>query len=202
MWYDADMTKNPFPGLHRKLGPHRAQTVMVEGELVPGSVPILLSMLNAETDPHNRWILYLDIVTECSIADRTAAAVKYAAAQFQEFGDVTALIGYAGALIANKEMGEGLKLARDAVALAIEKQVLINFAAGQYVREAIKTGSVEAVNQALDVLADSVDKPRTEDCRFETDWVDAAEALGADAEMIAWLREVDAARSEKQSPRG
>jgi hypothetical protein len=194
------MMENPFPGLHRELRPHRARTTTVDGELVPGSVPILLSMLNAETDQHKRWILYLDIVTECSIADRTTAAVKYAAAHFLEFGDVAALIGYAGALVANGEFEEGLKRARDAVALAIEQQVLINFAAGQYVREAIKTGSVEAVNQALEVLGDSVEKPRTADCRFETDWVDAAEALGADAEMIAWIRDVETARSKQRTP--
>jgi hypothetical protein len=194
------MTKNPFPDLYREFRPHRARTVTVDGELVPGSVPILLSLLNTETDPHKRWVLYLDIVSECSIADRTAAAVKYAAAHFQEFGDVTALIGYARALVDNKEFEEGLKRARDAVALAIEQQALINFAAGDYVRDAIKTGSVEAVNQALHVLADSTQKPRTEDCRFETDWVDAAEALGADAEMIAWVREVETAQSKKRSP--
>jgi hypothetical protein len=174
--------------------------VTVDGELVPGSVPILLSMLDAETDPDKRWILYLDIVSECSIADQTVAAVKYSAAHFLEFGDVTSLVHYAKVLVANNEFEEGLKRARDAVALAIEQQVLINFAAGQYVREAVKTGSVEAVNMALELLADSTQKPRTEDCRFETDWVDAAEAVGADAELIAWVREVETALSKKLLP--
>jgi hypothetical protein len=193
------MADHPFPELHRQLRPHRAQTVTVDGELVPGSVPILLSMLAGEADPEKRWYLQLCLISECTIADRTAAAVKYAAARFREFGDVTSLVGYAGALVDNKEFEEGLKRAREAVALAIEQQVLINFAAGHYVRDAIKTGSVEAVNQALDVLADSTAMPRTEDCQLETEWVDAAEALGADAEFIAWARDVAAKRSAKNA---
>jgi hypothetical protein len=156
-------------------------------------------MLDAETDPDKRWQLSLYTVSECLIADRTVAAVKYAAARFREFGDVTSLMGYAGALVANKEFDRGLKCSRDAVALAIEQQVLINYAACDFVREAIKTGSVEAVNEALVVLGDSVEMPRTSDCAFETDWVDAAEALGADADYIAWAREIAAKRSGKDS---
>jgi hypothetical protein len=195
------MPEPPFKGLHRELAPHRAQMVTVDGEMVPGSVPILLSMLDAETDPQKRWELQLFIIGECAIADRTAAAVKYAAARFREFGDVTSLSGYAGALVANKEFAEGLKRAEEAVALAIEQKVLINYSACQYVRDAIKTGSVEAVNQALEVLGDSTQTRGTEDCAFETDWVDAAEALGADADYIAWARKVAAMRAEKDSQR-
>jgi hypothetical protein len=195
------MPEHPFPGLHRELAPHRAQVVAVDGELVPGSVPILLSMLDAETDPDKRWQLQLFLISECTIADRTAAAVKYAAARFHEFGDVTSLMGYAGALVDNNEFAEGLKRAREAVALAIEQQVLINYAACQYVRDAIKTGSVDAVNQALELLGDSTQTRATEDCAFETDWVDAAEALGADADYVAWGRKIAAMRAEKDSQR-
>jgi len=194
------MSERPSIGFLRQLRENHALTVMIDGELVPGSVPILLSMLDAETDPQKRWELQMHIISECSIADRTTAAVKYAVARFREFGDVTSLMGYARALVANNEFEDGLKCARDAVALAIKQQALINSAACDYVREAIKTGSVEAVNQALDVLADSTEMPRTSDSAFETDWVDAAEALGADAEMIAWVREVAAWQLAKRSP--
>src|SRR4051794_11448228 len=129
------MPEHPFQGLYRQIAPHRAHSVAVDGHLAPGSVPILLSMLDAGADRDKRWYLRLCLVSECEIADRTAPAVRYAAAHFQEFGDVTSLIGYARALVNNKEFEEGLKRARDAVTLAIEQQALINFAACQYVRD-------------------------------------------------------------------
>ena len=39
-------------------------------------------------------------------------------------------------------------------------------------------------------LVDSTDVPRKGDCVLETDWCDKAKALGADREMISWIRSV------------
>ena len=44
------------------------------------------------------------------------------------------------------------------------------------------------LNEALDALADSVEVARKGDCALEADWADEAEALGADKELISWVR--------------
>ena len=68
----------------------------------------------------------------------------------------------------------------------------MNYAAGNLVRLSVKTGSVETVNEALEALVDSTQVPRDGDCVLEADWCDEAEALGADMELISWIRSVAA----------
>jgi hypothetical protein len=111
-------------------------------------------------------------------------------AQYQEFHDIVSLMNYSGALAENGEVEAGVSRAKEALELAIQKQTCVNYAAENLVRQAIKTGSAEAVNEALDALADSTEVPRKGDCLLETDWTDEAEALGADKELISWVREV------------
>lgn len=85
---------------------------------------------------------------------------------------------------------EGLAYANAALAQAMSDKIYVNFAAGNLMRRAIETGSVEAVNEALDALVDSTQVPRSSDCALETDWIDAANALGADKELTDWVRAV------------
>ncbi len=41
-----------------------------------------------------------------------------------------------------------------------------------------------------EALADSTQAPREGDCALEADWADEAEALGADKDLISWVRAV------------
>jgi hypothetical protein len=172
----------------RELEPHRQSLVPLDGDQVPGSVPILMAMLDAGTDSDKRYDLYRHLIFECSLAGRTAAAVRFSAARYAEFGDVTALSDYAQRLVEHGDFAQGLARAKEAVALAIASRALINYAAGQYVRNAIKTGSVAWVNEALETFCISTRDPRDTDCALEADWADDAEALGADRELIDWVR--------------
>jgi hypothetical protein len=176
--------------LLKQLEAYRTEEVLLDGDLVPKSVAMLVSMLEAETDTHTRYELYLHILLECRLTDKTAAAVKFAQLRYREFGDVTSLMAYSNALVDNGELEAGLMRAREALDLAIREQTLVSYAAGNLVRESIKTGSVETVNKALDALVASTQVPRKEDCALETDWIDEAEALGADAQLISWVRSV------------
>jgi hypothetical protein len=179
-----------FATLLKELDPQRNELVELDGELVPKSAAILMSFLSAEVDSDVRFELYLHAVGECRLALRTAAAVKLAHAQYQEFHDVASLKVYSDALAENGEVEAGVSRAKEALELAIQKQTCVNYAAENLVRQAIKTGSVETVNEALDALADSVEVPRKGDCVLDADWADEAEALGADKELISWVREV------------
>jgi hypothetical protein len=179
-----------FGALLRELDPHRNELAELDGELVPKSAAILMSFLADEVDPDVRFQFYSHAIGECNIAGRTAAAVKLAHAQYQEFHDIVSLMTYSAALAENGEVEAGVSRAKEALELAIQKQTLVNYAAENLVRQAIKTGSVEAVNEALDVLADSTEVPRKGDCALEADWVDGAEALGADPELISWGRAI------------
>jgi len=149
-----------------------------------------MSALAAEQDRTVRFQIYTTAILHCSSADRKVVAVKLAHAQYQEFHDIVSLVAYSDALAENGEVEAGVSRAKEALELAIQQQTVVNYAAENLVRQAIKTRSVEVVNEALDELADSTNVPREGDCALEADWVDAAEALGADPEMISWGRKI------------
>lgn len=186
-----------FRNLHKLVEPYRSEQMLVDGMLIPRSAAILLSMLETETDPDSRYGLYRHLLLECGIAGRTQASVQFFHRRFLEFRDVVSLMSYSEALAENGDIDAAVSRAKEALDLAIVDENLVNFAAGNLVRQAIKTGSVDVVNQAMDALADSTAIPRTSDCALEADWADKAEALGADPELIAWVRSIAAARRER-----
>lgn len=176
--------------LLKEVEPHRNEIVELDGRLVPKSAAILMSMLDDQLDSTARFQLYTEAILECRDARLTRAAVSIAQALYQEFHDVASLKVYSDALTDDGEVEAGVSRAKEALELAIRKQTLVNYAAGNLVRQAIKTRSAEAVNEALNALVDSTQMPRKGDCALESDWTDAAEALGADMELISWVRSV------------
>lgn len=182
------MKRFNFIALHKEVEPHRNDVTEFDGELIPKSAAMIMSRLATEVDSTVRFQLYSHAIGECELACMTAAAVKLAHAQFREFHDIASLKVYSQALVENGEVAAGVSRAKEALELAILKQTCVNYAAENLVRQAIKTGSAEAVNEALDALADSVEVARKGDCALEADWADEAEALGADKELISWVR--------------
>lgn len=176
------------PQLFKKVEPYRHENALLDGDLVPKSIVLLKSMLDAELDPDNRYRIYGNILVECRLADRTKTAVKFAKARLAEFRDITSLISYSSALTSNGDFEAGVASAKEALHMAIERRTLVNFAAGNLVRASIKTGSVSTVNKAIETLIESTSASREGDCVLETDWTDRAEALGANKELIAWVR--------------
>ena len=176
--------------LLREVHPHRNELAEFDGELIPKSAAMLMSALADELDSNARFELYSNAVIECKAAGRTAAAVKLAHAQYRELKDVASLTIYSEALAENGEVQAGVSRAKEALELAIQKQTCVNYAAENLVRQAIKTGSADVVNEALDALADSTQVPRKGDCVLDVDWADEAEMLGADKELISWVRSV------------
>ena len=193
------MTRFGIAALLREVDPYRNELAELDGELVPKSAAMLMSALAAEIDSTRRFQLYLHAIRECSMTGRIAAAVKVAHAQYHEFHDVASLMEYSGALAENGEVDAGVSRAKEALELAIQQQTLVNYAAENLVRQAIKTGAAEVVNEALDALADSTQVPRKGDCVLEADWAGDAEALGADKELISWVRAI--AERKKRPPR-
>lgn len=176
--------------LLKQVEPYRDEVVEIDGVSMPKSAAMLLSGLATETEWNVRTELHMCAISECGFADNTAAAVKLAQAYHQEFHHDVSLIVLSRALIENNELEAGLLRAREALELTIQKQERVNNAAGNLVRLSVDTGSVEAVNEAMEALIDSTDVPRTRDCVLDIDWCDRAEALGADMEMISWIRSV------------
>lgn len=174
--------------LLKDIEPYRNDHVLLDGDWVPKSAAMLISLLETVTDPDDRYAIFMHILAECHLAKKAAAAVKYAWARYEEFQDVTSMMAVSRALVDNGEVAKGLGRAREALDMAIRDQALVNYAAGNLVRVAISTGSVERINEAVDFLIDSTQVPRKGDCALETDWTDEAEALGADRELISWVR--------------
>lgn len=171
--------------------------VEIDGVSMPKSAAMLMSVLATQADPFTRAELYMCAVSECGLANNTVAAVKLARAQHEESPDDTSLMILSRALVANNELEAGLLHAKEALELAIRIQEGVNNAAGNLVRLSVKTGSVEAVNEAMEALIDSTQVPRTGDCVLDADWCDDAEALGADMESIAWIRSVAATQRSR-----
>lgn len=151
---------------------------------------MLLSGLATETEWNVRFELYLSAISECGWADNTAAAVKLAQTLHKELRCSTSLMILSRALVRNNELEAGLLRAKEALELSIQMHGGVNDAAGNLVRLTVKTGSVERVNEAMEALIDSTDVPRKWDCVLDIDWCDDAEALGADMELISWIRAV------------
>jgi len=164
--------------------------VEIDGVSMPKSAAMLMSALANQTDYFARAELFMSAISECGLANDTAAAVKLAQAHHQEFRDDTSLMILSRALIENNELEAGLSHAKEALELAIQNESYVNHAAGNLVRLSVKTGSVETVNEAMEALIDSTQVPRNRDCVLESDWCDKAEALGADMESISWIRSV------------
>jgi hypothetical protein len=74
--------------LLKQVVPYRDEEALFEGQVIPKSALMLITMLNAETEQDNRYDLYSHILLECGLVNKTSAAVKFAQARYQEFRDV------------------------------------------------------------------------------------------------------------------
>jgi hypothetical protein len=219
-WSDPDEDGVSFPKPHKRwkkkepvkkidlisllkqVEAHRNEVVEIDGVSMPKSAAMLMSVLATQTDSFARAELYMCAISECGLANNTAAAVNLARAQHEEFRDDTSLMILSRALVENNELEAGLLHAKEALALAIRLQEGVNNAAGNLVRLSVKTGSAETVNEAMKALSDSTQVPREGDCVLDTDWCDEAEALGADMESIVWIKSFAATqRTPDTSPR-
>jgi len=214
-WSDPDEDGVSFPKLHKRwkkkepvkkidlisllkqVEPHRNEVVEIDGVAMPKSAAMLMSVLATQTDSFARAELYMCAISECGLANKTAAAVKLARAQHEEFLDDTSLMILSRALVENNELEAGILRAKEALELAVQIREGVNNAAGNLVRLSVKTGSVETVNEAMKALIDSTQVPRTGDCVLDADWCDDAEALGADKNSISWIRSVAATQRSR-----
>jgi hypothetical protein len=176
--------------LLRHVDKFRENLVSVFGADAPESASLLIAALDRTNDAYSRSSLYYGAITECLIKGCFTAAERIAVAAHDEQPDILSLMRLSRTLTDVGKPSEGLAYAKAAFAQAISERVYVNFAAGNLMRQAIKTGSLRAVNEALDALVDSTQVPRTSDCALETDWIDAANALGADKDLTDWVRAV------------
>lgn len=193
---EIGLDRTEVRNLLRHVAKFREKVVSVFGVDAPESASLLIDMLAQTEDPILRSTLYGGAVTECLLQGCLSAAERIAVARHEEFQDILSLMSLSGTLSDVGKPLEGLACATAALAQAVSERVYVNFAAGNLMRQAIKTRSVDAVNEALDALIDSTQVPRTSDCALETDWIDAANALGADRELTDWVRAVASRRRE------
>lgn len=168
----------------------RHEIVPLLGGDAPKSAALLIDELARTGDPTARSLLYGAAVGECLTQDYLAVAERIAVARYDEQPDVVTLLALSRTLADVGKLAEGLASAKAALVQAMSEEAMVNYAAGELMRMAIRTGSAAVVNDALDALVDSTQVPRTADCALETDWTDAADALGADKELTQWVREV------------
>lgn len=179
----------------RHVAKFREKVVPLFGVDAPESASLLIGALDQANDATSRLALYKGAVTECLLQGFMSAAERIAVAAHEELQDVFSRMSLSQTLSDVGKLTEGLACAKAALAQAISEKVMVNYAAGHLMRQAIKIGSAEVVNEALGALIDSTQVPRTADCALETDWIDAANALGADRELTNWVREVANRRS-------
>lgn len=185
----------------RHVAKFREKVVSVFGVDAPESASLLIDMLAQTEDPILRATLYGGAVTECLLRGHLSAAERIAVAAHEELQDVPSLMSLSQALSDVGKPSEGLAIAKAALAQAMSEGALVNFAAGHLMRQAIKSGSAKVVNEALDALVDSTQVPRTADCALETDWIEEANAIGADRELTDWVRAVASSKTNDRRSR-
>lgn len=172
----------------------RGETGDVLGVRAPKSAELFLAELSDTSDQTARHRVYHMAYLECMGEGFVDAAIAVVRARLAEFDDSQSRIMLSDALGKDGDTAAAVEIAREALAQSISDGTAINQAAGNLVRQAIRTGSVDIVNAAFDDLVDSIEAPRRSDVPLEADWADDAEALGADADVIAWIREVERTR--------
>lgn len=184
------MDRSEIRTLLRHAAKFRQNVVSLFGADAPESAALLIGALDQEREDFSRLSLYQGAVTECLITDHVTAAERIAVAAHEEVQDIFSLMALSNTLTDVGKPLQGLAHAKAALVQAMSEQSLVNYAAGNMMRQAVKTGSADVVNEALDALVDSTQVPRTADCALETDWIDAANALGADKKLTGWVRAV------------
>jgi hypothetical protein len=145
-------------------------------------------MLSELADPDDRYHIYQYLFSELTIQSDFAGALEWAQKRLVEFGDIVSRGSVAKALLELGRNLEALTEFRIAFRAAVESNKLVNFVFGEFMRAMVKVGDIETVNGvSREYLA--LKPPKSEaDCALETDWLDAAEAQGAQRELIGELR--------------
>ncbi|MDR3570974.1 MAG: hypothetical protein P4L81_02115 [Candidatus Pacebacteria bacterium] len=165
----------------------RDQTVTGDG-VEPSGINFLKSMLPELTDPDDRYRIYQYLLSELRIHSDFVGALEWAQKRLVEFGDIVSRDSVARALLELGRNLEALTEFRIAFRAAVESNKLVNFTFGEFMRAMVKVGDIETVNSVTREYF-ALKLPKSEaDCALETDWLDVAEAQGAQRELIGELR--------------
>ena len=160
----------------------------LNGSKLPASVLMLIQLLESSADKDVRYDVYQHLLSECRITQSSELECQFGKMHYEEFRDSLSAMKYASALIECKKFEMGIAVSKSALKAAISDQAFINDTATSYIREAVKTNLVEYVNEAIYLMLESVDLPRLEDCKLETDWLEAAVQIGANQSMLDKVR--------------
>lgn len=170
----------------------RSERDQINGVIAPKSALMALQEKDQTDVSGVRFEIYTAAIIECLRAKCFDAAVDLAEMRMTEFSDIASAVGLSTTLVKSDHLERGLSVAKSALEKAVIEGTLINYAAGNLVRQSLLSNDISVINNAIDALIDSTQVPRSSDCKLELDWIDSARSIGVDDEILDWISKVAA----------
>ena len=139
-------------------------------------------MLSRLKDPDDVYRVYQYLVSELTIQGDLVGALEWARIRLIEFGDITSR----GSVVELGRNSEAFAEFRTAYRSAVDCNELVNYTFGEFMRAATRVGAVEILDE---VSQEYLALPKSKgDCGLEGDWLESAETLGVQKELINELR--------------
>jgi hypothetical protein len=151
------------------------------------SVRLLKTLLSNLSESDDRFVVYGLLRGELHLDGNFEAALECARAALTEFDDITSRCILARELLETGRSVEAVREFQIAFLLAAETNTLVNYVFGEFMRAAVGIGDIELIETTSEEFLGLKCVESREDCRFETDWLDEARALGVHENIIKGL---------------
>lgn len=174
----------------RSIEKFRSERSQINGFIAPKSALMALQAKDQTDDSGVRFELDTGAIIECLRAECFEAAVYFAEMRMNDFNDIASAVGLSVTLVQSNYLERALSVAKSALESAVIEGALINYAAGNLVRQSLLSNDISVINNAIGALIDSTQVPRSSDCKLELDWIDSARSMGVDDETLDWISKV------------
>ena len=178
------MARLDIPRLNSELRRLRHSSRRDQAGEFPG-VNMLRDLLVTLSDQTERFVVLGLLVSEQKINGDFEGALATAKTRLAEVDDIPSRVSVARALLDVGHNSEAMAEFKKAFERAVESKVLVNYAFGELMRGAISVSEPKTIDQYAEKFVGFGSMKCGEDCALESDWLDAAEALGARRELIA-----------------
>jgi hypothetical protein len=159
-----------------------------DGTKEPPGVWWLRTLLDSSTDLKGRSTVYGLLIAELKIQNDLSGALDCARNRLVEFDDIVSRAVFARVLLDMGRAPDAVIEFKTAFDIAARNKVLVNYTFGELMRAAVIAKDIDTMHTISKRFLALRQRVSTNDCRLETDWMDAAEALGSNPQLMAKLR--------------
>jgi hypothetical protein len=187
------MTDEEFAALRAEVARLRKQRISSEFGLIPASIEYLQAVLTGELSDDDRADVYSLLVSECSKAHNDRLYIEVLRDRVRSLPSDP--MSYAGlafrlALIEPTSRIEALNIADKALELAKSQNRQVRYCATNLARIGLMLDDYAVLQRALAELVGDAGSDRSEDTRYEFDFVDKIDVQRFDAGLLARYKEL------------